>query len=656
MEPYKAAFAGVHASADFKRRMIGMMLAQNEPHADRVSRQVNSCGMSAKRRALIIAIAAVLLLLSACAAYAVYWSSVQLAKQDAAAKIEIPEDTLQREAEAYADADVRATTLTAQLSGGATVGDVTVQLVAVDVDQYEDGAEYLFYFSLQSDSVGFITSFEPEWLKDDQAARDRLTQYDTFCEIGIDARDFVLTIDGQAFQPYAKPDYNGIKQPTTGWNAATEDTSWTSSFLLRQNPVPITQDSQMVFSGTLYACDAAGVRTGTIGSFSIDFAYRYPAEQAEAIRQNAITRYREFHQATNETRLDLLGQLPEAAVPIGLTQDDTTLTDVAVLEDGLLIGTTRNLLWPEPESTRRTWLRFYLDGYMMSPETMDQSWDLDTSQQPNEAGEYPSRSTTSLLRIPFYRHAQDMPEDILVYVTQRHEYYSDTTKSVVVDSSIRPLDLIFYVNRVTGAVTLPRDDAEKESWITKQKSLASDGRNDSRDYIIHQAQTIGDMTVVLERMQFFPESKTILLHAFIPVIDCEVMPWEMDPAVSIDGVALQPPPRDTYDRMLDPSTPAPFQTDIDEWIDTYGLNANRFCWYDFTLAAPESFFDMPETFRLNFTWDVYDLDQNGERTFKGTFVFETTVLKNDSIAFQPEDQVYEMQWRRSVMGEYGIEN
>jgi len=660
MEQYQSTFNSIYASTDFKRRMVVVMQAHNEPRALRAPNQATKRYMPARRRALLIAIAAILLLLSACAAYAIYWSSTQRAMQNAVAQIEKPIDARQQEAEAYADGVVQASTLTAQLTGSATIGDVTIQLVSVEVFQDIDGAEYVFHFSANSEKTGFITRFDPTWLEEDRAAQERLQQYDSFCEIGIDARDFVLTIDGQAFSPYAPPDYEGIRQPASGWNESKEASAGTSSFMIRQNPVPIVQDSQMNFSGTLYSCDASGARTGTIGSFSIDFAYQYPAAQAEEIRQTTIDSYISWQETSNEARLESLGTLPEEATPIGLTQDVITLNDIAILEDGLLLGSTDDRGWQPADGTEfDVWKAghrlYYLDGYQVSPEVMDTSWSEEMLPEPDQFGEYSSRFLTSLLKLPYYRALQDIPEELLVYVTREKLFYSNDENKLVESPYHYPLDLIFRVNRTTGAVTLPKDDAEKASWIAEQNALASDGRNSAQDYVIHQAQTIGGMTVLLERLLYYPDQNRFVLHAFIPVIDCEVMPWEIDPVVSIDGVQLAEPLNDTYYRSLDTTTPAPFQTNIEEWIDTYGLDPNRFSWYDFTYAAPKSILDMPETFTLHFTWDVYDL-VNGSRTFIGTYTFEVPIRKEDFVAFDSRDEGYVMRWARPVMEEYGIHN
>ena len=283
------------------------------------------------------------------------------------------------------------------------------------------------------------------------------------------------------------------------------------------------------------------------------------------------------------------------------------------------------------------------------------SWSEEKLPQPDQFGEYSSRFSSSLLKIPYDRALQDMPEELLVYVTRESWQYSEEEKKLVNTQYCYPLDLIFRVNRTTGAVTLPKDDAEKASWIAEQNALASDGRNSARDYVIHQDQTIGGMTVLLEHLIYYPNKRTFVLHAFIPVIDCEVMPWEINPVVTIDGVPLIEPLSDTYYRTIDPTTPAPFQTNIEEWIETYGLDPNRFSWYEFTYAAPKSILDMPETFTLHFTWDVYDL-VNGKRTFIGTFAFEASIRKDDFSAFHPRDEGYAMQWLRPVMEEYGIQN
>ena len=211
MEQYQNTFDAIHASESLKRRMVSLMLEQNVPRACRTEQQTRRSTIPAKRKALLIAIAAILLLFSACAAYAIYWSSTQRAIHDATENIEKPADTVLQEAESYAEGVVKASSLTAPLSGSATVGDVTIQLVSVEVFQELEGGEYVFFFSARSEKTGFITWFDPTWMEDDRAAQERLKQYGSFCEIGIDARDFVLSIDGQAFSPYAKPDDHGIR-------------------------------------------------------------------------------------------------------------------------------------------------------------------------------------------------------------------------------------------------------------------------------------------------------------------------------------------------------------------------------------------------------------------------------------------------------------
>ena len=657
MEQYQNTFSSIHASADFKRRMVNLMLEHNEPRQSR-ARQNAQYTIPAKRKALLIAMAAVLLLLSACAAYAIYWSSTQRAMENATENIEKPAAVVSKEAEAYADIDVKAYSLTAPLSGSATIGDVTIQLHSMEVFQDVDGAEYVLYYSALSDKVGFITSFTPNWLEDDRAAQERLTQFDSFCELGIDAKDFVLSIDGQAFPVYSKPDYEGVPEPASGWNEPGGDIPGTSSLMIRKNPVPITQNSQMNLSGTLYSCDATGQRTGTIGTFSIDFTYEYPAAEAEAIRQEAINRYTQSQAASNAARLETLGNLPTEAIPVGVTQLGTTVDDVTILEDSLLLGITddrgQQAIGADYNVVTSSRTLYYVDGYQIEPEVMDMTWSDEKLPEPDQYGEYSSRIVSAIRKVPFYRAAQDMPEDLSVYITRVKQYYSIDEHKLVDLKDLCPLDLIFRVNRTTGKVTLPKDDTEKASWIAEQTTLIQDGRNNARDYVIHQEKTIGGMKVLLERLIYYPASRTYILHAFIPVIDCEVMPWEIDPVVTLNGETLVAPLNDTYYRALDPTTPKPFQTNIEEWGDTYGLDANRFCWYDFTYRALQSMFDMPDTFPLDFTWDVYDLGADVTRKFIGTFTYTATIQKDVFQAFDARNRDEEMQWKRPIMDAYGV--
>jgi len=661
MEPYQHAFNQIHASEDFKRRMVALMQTRNSPRAARAPQEAGARLIPAKRKALLIAIAAILLLLSACAAYAVYWSSTQRAMQNVAQNMEKTAEAVLQEAEAYADGVIKSSSLTAPLEGSATIGDVTIQMNAVEVLQEPEGGEYVFYFSALSDKIGFITSFAPNWLTEDRQAQERLGQYDSFCEIGMDARDFVLTIDGQHYPVYTKPDYEGVPEPASGWNEPGGDIPGTSSLLIRHNPVPITQDSQMNLSGTLYFCDAKGQRTGTIGSFSVDFAYRYPADQVAAIRQKSIDAYTKSQEASNAARLESLGNLPTEATPVGLTQDSTTIDDVTVLQDSLLLGFTSDRGWKPADGTPYEYRNaghelYYINGYQIEPEVMDMTWSEEKVTEPDEYGEYTSRIVSSILKIPYYRAAQDIPEELTVYITREMQFFSITEQKMVDDNSRWPLELVFRVNRATGVVTLPKDDAEKASWIAEQTALAADGRNDARDYKIHRELTIGNMTVLLERLLYYPARRVFLLYAFIPVIDCEVMPWEIDPVVTLNGAVLAEPQNDTYLRALDPSTPKPFQTNIEEWVDTYGLDANRFSWYDFTFAAPDRMIDMPDSFTLDFTWDVYDLGADANRKFIGTFAFQVPLHKNDYLAFDARNRDYDLQWKRAMIEAYGLVN
>ena len=661
MEPYQHAFNQIHASEDFKRRMAALMQTRNSPRAARAPREADVRLIPAKRKALLIAIAAILLLLSACAAYAVYWSSTQRAMQNVSEKMEKPAEAVLKEAEAYADSVVKASSLTAPLEGNATIGDVTIQMNAAEVFQEAEGGEYVIYFSVLSDSIGFITSFAPNYLTEDRQAQERLGQYGTFCEIGKDAREFVLTIDGQAFPVYTKPDFEGVPEPASGWNEPGGAIPGTSSLLVRHNPVPITQDSKMNLSGTLYSCDATGQRTGTIGSFSIDFSYRYPADQVASIRQQSIDSYLKSQEASNAARLESLGNLPSEATPVGLTQDSTTIDDVTVLPDSLLLGLTSDRGWKPADGTPYEYRNaghelYYINGYQMEPEVMDMSWSEEKVTDPDEYGEYTSRIVSSILKIPYYRAAQDMPEELTVYITREMQYFSITEQKLVDEKSRWPLSLVFRVNRTTGAVTLPKDDAEKASWVAGQTALAADGRSDARDYKIHRELTIGDTTLLLERLLYYPARRTFVLYAFIPVIDCEVMPWEIDPVVTLNGAVLAEPQNDTYYRALDPSTPKPFKTNIEEWIDTYGTDPNRFSWYDFTYRAPESMLDMPDSFTLDLTWDVYDLGADATRKFLGTFAFEVPFQKSDYLAFDARNRDYDLQWKRAIIEAYGIVN
>jgi len=285
---------------------------------------------------------------------------------------------------------------------------------------------------------------------------------------------------------------------------------------------------------------------------------------------------------------------------------------------------------------------------------MDMTWSDEKLSEPDQFGEYYSRIVSGILKVPFYRAVQDMPEELSVYITREMQFYSITEHNFVDDKSRLPLGLIFRVNRTTGKVTLPKDDAERDIWIAEQTALIEDGRNNARDYVIHQEKTIGDMTVLLERLIYYPASRTYILHAFIPVIDCEVMPWEIDPVVTLNGETLVEPQQDTYYRSRDSTVYPPFETNIEEWVDTYGTDSNRFSWYDFTYRAPQSMLDMPDSFTLDFSWEVYDLSTDATRKFIGTFTYLATIQKDVFQGFDARNMDYAMEWKRPIMDTYGV--
>ena len=623
-----------------------------------VSRRAVKRGRLA-RRTLVAALIASALLLAACAA-AIYWSSAQKAKQNAAAERNMPEDELRQQAEAYAEEFLSALPLTAPLTGSATVGDVTLALHTVEVFQDTDGAEYVFTYSVESDNVGFVTSFSEDVMSYDKDAAARLSKYETFCELGMDARDFVLTIDSRPFSPYASPDYEGVRQPASNWTEPSETQPYTSTFRIWQTPFSILDDAEMNLSGTLYSCDRTGKRIGTLGDFSIDFDYRYPHEFAEQKRAETTAAYMERSEASSDARLETLNSLPEAATPLDLTCDAYTLLDVAVLEDGLLFGVRYDWDWaraqgldgllahpPEPD--------FYIDGFRQKKEYIDRVYERDETQPPNDAGEHPVKSTTSLIKVPYYRAAADMPEVLTVYAL-RHDRkdYDNSKEEIIVMESACPFEMILRVDRRTGAVTLPADDAEKDGWIAATRLLTEDGRNDARDYLFHHAETVNGFTVVIDRLQYYPAENRLHLVAFFPCITCESMPDETPPSVTVDGVPLEKPAPDAYYAALDPSLAEdkPYRVDVGEWMDTYDPTKKRFGWGEFDFVPPARLTELPETFTLAVSWEIFDLNERGERVFRGTFGLETEITRDQYQAFDPEDKGYRRAARHALIEEY----
>ena len=65
-------------------------------------------------------------------------------------------------------------------------------------------------------------------------------------------------------------------------------------------------------------------------------------------------------------------------------------------------------------------------------------------------------------------------------------------------------------------------------------------------------------------------------------------------------------------------------------------------------------FDMPDSFPLDFTWDVYDLGADATRKFIGTFTYTATIQKDVFQAFDARNSDEEMQWKRPIMDAFGV--
>jgi len=176
MNRYEAAFADVHATPEFKDRLYARI--DQECRVLTSTPRTHKPMFSRKRKALLIFIAAAFLLLSACAAYAVYWSSTQRAKEYTQSE-QATDDRLAL-ATQMADESISGTTFFSSIEGKAEVDGISFALVGVCFYPNETPPEVHLAFNA-----------------DDTKTNDNSRLVDF---------DYVLTVGGKEYPAYAKAD------------------------------------------------------------------------------------------------------------------------------------------------------------------------------------------------------------------------------------------------------------------------------------------------------------------------------------------------------------------------------------------------------------------------------------------------------------------
>lgn len=608
MNRYEAAFAGVHATPEFKNRLYARIdqECRTLAHTPKTPKPM----FSSKRKALLICIAAVLLLLSACAAYAVYWSSTQRAKEYTQSE-QATDDRLAL-ATRIADESIAGTTFFSSIEGTAEVDGLSFALVGV-----------CFYPNERPPEVHLAFNASDAKTNDNS----RLVDF-----------DYVLTVGGKEYPAYAKADGSVRALPAIAMADTTmlgaEYETW-----FRIDDQEIVSGMPMTLSCTLYDWAEDGQRGESLGSFSLDFVYTVPTEQIALERERLIEKNLAYLDAQAKNQSEALANLPDEMTQLNITQEDYTFTDAQVSKDGLLLGVTRVTDGSDPAV-------FYMDGYRLEAEPVSHIFTPDTARPRQDTAwevEYFGTLET-ITRYPWYVPVDELPETVLIAVlrdagtAQRtradvNGYYEGET----IDYAWNAVDFLFRINPRTGEITLPKDDTERDAWREETLRLAEDGRNNDHIAALTGSQTVNGVTMSLFQLYVKPNNGSVYIDC---MVDGMYYPGEL--MMDIMHLTINGVEQDTTNAEELISQYGFSKARADEWVKSYGgwqIHNDWMAGQNFGLLLPRSTWQNDLTIRLQM--DVYDRDEDWNRVFIGSFDITTTVKKEDIISGPPED-IYDL--------------
>ena len=620
MNRYEAGFARVQATPEFQKRLLNRLNDELLSPAPAKSGSI----MTRQRKALLILIAAVLLLLSACAAYAVYWSSTQQAKEYV--KSEQAVDDRRALAEQYADATIAGLTFYSPLCGSAEVDGITFQPVGVCYYPNEKPPEVHLTFNSEDSKTGDIS---------------RLTDF-----------EYVLTVGGKDYPAYAKADGTIRALPAI----AMADSSGLGADLemwFRIDDQAIVSGMPMKLSGMLYQWDENGQRAENLGSFSFDFVYELPTEKIEAERARLVEKIYAGLIEDAKTRSAALSQLPNEMTELNIKQDDYTFTDAQATKDGFLLGQTRVTYGADATD-------FYMDGYHLEAEPISEIYTPDESRPRQDVGwevDYYGAYDT-ITCYPWYAPLEELPETVLIAVLrdagtkQRTKadingYYEGEKITYTWDA----IELLLRVNPRTGEITLPKDDAERKAWREETLRFAEDGRNVDYLATLSGSQTCNGVTMSFTHIRVTPNRGTL-------DIECDV-DGMYDPrqlAYCLMHLTINGVEQDTSDAEALMSQYKFSEENANVWVESYGgwqIHNNWIAGQVFGLRVPRSTWRNDFTIRLQM--DIYDREENWDLVFIGSFDMSATVKKDDIISGSTEE-IHELWWRQSVGAMEGRES
>ena len=605
----------IEASVAFKSRMVQTL--QSETKAEPTVSIAP--GRRMKRRTFVTVLVAATLLLAVGTAVAVGISTVGRMKENNEARIEMTEDARYQEARAEAIRRMNSVVwdYPVPLSETVALDDVTLTLKEASFD---DVNELRLTFTAASEKTGMILTFDPSFLNDDLHSQRILDAYDTFCAIGADAIAFRLTVNGMDYAPYAWDDM------TTAAGYGEND-----SFVMQFHDLPkIENGSELTLSGTLYRYDKQGNRIGEIGTFRIPFVYDFTDELREAEIDRLTRKIMEETEQSDAMQQAVLRPLPGEATPLNeTTAAFTTFHDVTADERGILLGFTNNYVGEYGGEGSCSFQYFCIDGYLVNEERVAVDWAKDFTWE------------TLLMRLPFYASRKNLPDVVTVaYVN----YIGRSQKAPEGEGWIPPETydeavFVFRYDLNTGAVTLPKDDAERDAWFTPPTANTEESIREvishSR-YDVIDVQNVSDeqngVPVQIHRIAFGQDGSLSIVYS-AQNMACEVMTWETYPK----EILLNGEPAERYFARDWNWTEEPYRlTDkqIADILDTYSMEKTRHIVHDFNLTPPKrlDMYDGPITVEIK-DWDLYDLNKQGERVLVGTYSFTFTVDPADAYAF-----------------------
>jgi hypothetical protein len=588
MNRYEAGFSRVVATPQMKQRFYDRLNAELLSPTPAAQAPV----LTRSRKALLILIAAVLLLLSACAAYAVYWSSTQQAREYAQSEQAV--DDRQALAERIADEAIAGTTFYSPITGTGEADGVSLKWKGVSYWANDDPPEFHVAFDASDTKAG-----------DDS----RLTDF-----------EYVLSVDGKAYSAYASADDLARKLPAVA-RADSEALGAQYEIWFRIDDQPIVPDMPMQLTCTLYEWDVNGQRGENLGSFSIDFVYTIPTEQIEARREQLVEEALASLDEDAKKKEEALSGMPNEATPLNIVQGVFTLTDAAASKDGVLLGTIGECNWENKGVN--TYYNMYLDGYHTIGKQLSAVYEPHTEEGENSSGDYPSK-LTALKLLPWYAAEANQPEAVLVAVLGEGgvKNYSagDGTPYTI---EMERIQIAFYINPRTGEITLPKDDAERESWCEETRRLAADGRNEKAHCSLQSSQTIGDVSLTLTRLGFDPAQRELYVRYMIDGLYCPPEASSTVKHIYLDGTELE--------GWYKPGEYSASAAKL--WVESYGTFTTFDNWESSTSGNSMLFVPkyLPETFEIRLVWDIYDRDKEYNRVFVGTFDITATVHKADIV-------------------------